>query len=286
MINHLPLEILPQPSDTSCGPTCLHAVYRYYGDAIGLEQIIAEVPTLQDGGTLAVLLGCHALRRGYRGTIYTYDLQVFDPTWFAQAEVEPRAGTPTPPGAVDQRAGTPTPPGAVDLSAKLSEQARCEDKRDARLATFTQGYLEFLALGGVVRLEDLTTALIRRYLTSGRPILTGCSATYLHRTSREFGPQGVADDIRGQPQGHFVVLCGYDKETRQVLVADPLQPNPLSATYIYLVGIERVVAAILLGIVTYDANLLILEPPRAPLPDGRGSEPGRAPLALRPDKGQ
>ena len=174
----------------------------------------------------------------------------------------------------------------MDLSAKLSEQARCEDKRDARLATFTQGYLEFLALGGVVRLEDLTTALIRRYLTSGRPILTGCSATYLHRTSREFGPQGVADDIRGQPQGHFVVLCGYDKETRQVLVADPLQPNPLSATYIYLVGIERVVAAILLGIVTYDANLLILEPPRAPLPDGRGSEPGRAPLALRPDKGQ
>ena len=34
--------------------------------------------------TLAVLLGCHALRRGYEATIYTFNLQVFDPTWFEE----------------------------------------------------------------------------------------------------------------------------------------------------------------------------------------------------------
>ena len=82
MESKLEIEILPQPDDTTCGPTCLHAVYRYYGDSIPLRDVISEVQKLEEGGTLAVLLGLHALRRGYRATLYTYDLQVFDPTWF------------------------------------------------------------------------------------------------------------------------------------------------------------------------------------------------------------
>jgi len=34
------------------------------------------------GGTLAVNLANHALRRGYRALIVTYNLTVFDPSWF------------------------------------------------------------------------------------------------------------------------------------------------------------------------------------------------------------
>jgi hypothetical protein len=86
------------------------------------------------------------------------------------------------------------------------------------------------------------------------------SATYLYGSSREHGPEDRPDDVRGKPAGHFVVLCGYDKETRDVLVADPLKKNPLSGTNQYLVSIDRVICAILLGIVTYDANFLIIEP--------------------------
>lgn len=70
----LDLEMLPQPNDTTCGPTCLQAVYRYYGDDVGLGEVIAQVPSLTAGGTLAVMLAGHALRRGYRATIYTYNL--------------------------------------------------------------------------------------------------------------------------------------------------------------------------------------------------------------------
>ncbi len=25
------LTMLPQPDETTCGPTCLHAIYRYWG---------------------------------------------------------------------------------------------------------------------------------------------------------------------------------------------------------------------------------------------------------------
>jgi hypothetical protein len=38
-------------------------------------------------------------------------------------------------------------------------------------------------------------------------------------------------------------------------------PTLLALTHIYSIGIQRVLAAILLGIVTYEANLLILDPP-------------------------
>ncbi len=65
MLRRLDFEILAQPDDLTCGPTCLQAVYGYYGDPLSIERVIAEVERLENRGTLAVLLGCHALRRGY-----------------------------------------------------------------------------------------------------------------------------------------------------------------------------------------------------------------------------
>jgi hypothetical protein len=39
----LPVQTLPQPDETTCGPTCLHAVYRYWGDTESLDTIIARM---------------------------------------------------------------------------------------------------------------------------------------------------------------------------------------------------------------------------------------------------
>jgi hypothetical protein len=92
------------------------------------------------------------------------------------------------------------------------------------------------------------------------PILTGLSSTYLYRTAREFGSEDVPDDICGLPAGHFVVMAGWDPQRRRVLVVDPYQPNPYGTSHEYWIAIDRVVAAILLGIVTHDANLLVVYP--------------------------
>lgn len=228
-------DILPQPDETTCGPTCLAAVYHYFGDEYPLEKVIEETPSLPGGGTLAVLLACHALRRGYRATVYTYNLQLFDPTWFGEG---------------------------VDLAAKLRAQAAHRPPSD-RLRTATDGYLEFLSLGGHIRFEDLSTALLRRYLRRAVPILTGLSATYLYREPRVFGPKDDHDDIRGEPAGHFVVVRGYEKRRRLVEVADPLHQRSGFAGHVYEVTLERLVGAILLGVLTYDAILLVVEPPLA-----------------------
>jgi hypothetical protein len=80
---------------------------------------------------------------------------------------------------------------------------------------------------------------------------------------REYGPDDLPDDVRGRPSGHFVIMAGYDKERRRVRVVDPYLKNPYASTHAYWLSVDRVVNAILLGIVTHDANLLIIHPPRS-----------------------
>jgi hypothetical protein len=230
----LSVQILPQPDETTCGPTCLHAIYRYWGDDQPLDDVISRARKFEHGGTFAVFLACDALRRGYRATIYTYNLLVFDPTWFT--------------------------PG-IDIADRLGQQR--EVKNDRRLQDVTGGYLEFLSLGGRLRLIDLSRPLIRRLLRHNLPILTGLSSTYLYRTAREYGPSDKPDDVRGTPSGHFVVIAGYDRKRRSVLLADPYGPHPYGPSHHYWAGIDRLIGAVMLGIVTHDANLLVIHsPPR------------------------
>lgn len=266
METRLHLDILPQPNNSTCGPTCLHAVYRHWDDELPLARVIREIPELEEGGTLAVLLGSHALARGYEATIYTYDLRVFDPTWFEPRDDSRRLDTPSETGSVPQpvERARATPAARAEWLAERLRAQRAV-KPQPKLHQATDAYLEFLRLGGRLKMEDLTGSLIRRYLKRSIPILTGLSATYLYHERREYGPQSIPDDVRGFPAGHFVVLCGYDKVNHTVLVADPLQPNPLSPDDAqYFVPLDRVLSAIMLGSLTYDANLLIIEPAKSP----------------------
>jgi hypothetical protein len=229
----LTLDILPQPDDSTCGPTCLHAVYGFHGVGMDLHQVIAEVTPLATGGTLGVFLGIHGLRRGLAATIYTYNLEIFDPTWFEMSGLE--------------------------LAEVLRQQA--EVKGSARLRLATSAYIEFLERGGVIRHQELRPDLIRRHLMDGHPILTGLSATYLYACAREVDEGGRLhyDSVRGEPTGHFVVLHGYDADTDSVLVADPLHENAFGS-HNYRVGMLRLLGAIMLGVLTYDGNLLVIAP--------------------------
>src|SRR5258708_4515449 len=126
METKLQVEILPQPDDFTCGPTCLHALYRYFGDRLPLEQVIAEVPVLDNRRTLDVLLANHALGRGYSACIYTYNVQMFDPTWFSRE--------------------------GIDLAERLRTQL--EHKDSPRLRIATEAYLLYLRRGGELRFEE------------------------------------------------------------------------------------------------------------------------------------
>lgn len=232
------LTIRTQPDDETCGPTCLHAIYNYYGLTLSLEEIVGGVERSLSGGTLAPLLGKHALARGFNTTIYVNNLDVFDPTWFEQGEASNEA-----------------------LIAKLAAQMK--HKFEQGIVQSSIAYQEYLQLGGQVRFRTISVQLLKEYFKQKAPILTGLSATYLYGCAREsFTPEGLSvyDDICGTPCGHFVVLCGYDDKKRHVVVADPHRENPLSHDNYYKVSSNRLINAILLGVLTYDANLLIIQP--------------------------
>ena len=228
----LDIRILPQPDDITCGPTCLQAVYRHLGRRMELEQIISEVRGLPDGGTLAVYLGNHALKLGFKARLYSYHLKIFDPSW--------RGATPD------------------ELALKLESQLHY--KQGKKFEAASRAYIRFLELGGEIAFDDLTPELLQVPFNAGLPILTGLSATYLYDSRREYTNRhnrSVYDDLRGEPTGHFVVLCG--REGNKVRIADPFIGNPLADdSHYYDVGEERLIRAILLGVLTYDANLLVL----------------------------
>jgi len=238
MEKQLHLEMLPQPDDFTCGATCLQAVYTYHNDPLPLDRVIDDVQHLEEGGTLGVFLAQHALARGYRAAIHTYQLEVFDPTWARL--------------------------GREELIDRLMRQAKV--KRHQKLQVASDAYIEFLRHGGVIRHAELSSDLIRSYLNRSIPLIAGLSSTYLYGSAREYGEgaQYEYDDIRGTPVGHFVVLCGYDRSRRVVRVADPYESNPATGERYYEVDMYRLVGVILLGVLTYDANLLVIEPPKSP----------------------
>lgn len=228
----LPLTIQPQPTETTCGPTCLHSIYDYYEDKISLKKIIKEIPSLDQGGTLAVMLANHALKRGYQAKLFTYNLHLFDPTWF----IHPLS----------------------DLKSFL--QAQKKIKKNSKLRIASDAYMEFLDRGGEIHFMDLEVKLLTKYLKQGSPVLTGLSATYLYRSAREIPDTNEYNSVAGDPSGHFVVLTGYSKNQKHLLVADPFSLNPFAGSHYYWVDSHRVVSSILLGIVSYDANFLVIEP--------------------------
>jgi hypothetical protein len=229
------LSIYTQPDGVSCGPTCLHALYQYFSDPISLEQTIAEIPYLETGGTLAVLLACHALSRGYKASLHSFNLHVLDPTWVTRKNVL----------LIDK------------LHTQLTHTS------DPKIKMTTKAYIHFLEQGGQLHFGEISFDSIRAYLDSKIPLLSGVCATYLYKNMRDYTSednQVVYDEWLGAPTGHFIVLRGYDRGTEQLHIADPYKPHPLSTNNYYSVYFSRWLHAHLLGIITYDAELLAIEP--------------------------
>ena len=233
------IKIDAQPNDSTCGATCLHAIYRYYGLDISHNEVISSVKKSLSGGTLATLLGTHALKQGFNVTVYTNNLYVVDPSWFDL-----------------DGSGVPEL-----ICSKLEEQLKYKHNKD--LVNITEACLGYFKLGGQMRFQTLTKELLDGFFTNNTPIMTGLSATYLYRCLREFyTDKGVSvyDDVRGGPCGHFVILCGYDNSRKHVVVADPHKENPLAHNNYYYVDINRLINAIMLGVITSDGTLVIIEP--------------------------
>ncbi len=229
---NLDLRISNQPDYTTCGPTSLHAVYSHYNNSISLETIVSEIKQFEDGGgTLAVVLGQHALKHGHDVTIVSYNINIFDPSWFEEEETL--------------------------ICAHLEESLKRKTGDAKHLFAINQ-YIRFLKSGGRLRFEDLSSDLLKNILNERVPILTGLSSTWLYREAREMPQTNEPNPIEGSPAGHFIVIDGYD-DNGEFLICDPYHKNPINASNRYSIGPRRLINSILLGITSYDGNLLLIK---------------------------
>lgn len=231
----LNVSILPQPNYVTCGPTSLHALYQYFNDPIALNQVIHETAFLNTGGTLAVILGCHALSRGYEAALHSNNLFVLDPSWFRGKN--------------------------ISLIDKLEQQLL--QKKDEKILYATEAYLSFLKLGGRIYFSPIDRPLIKGYLQKKIPILTGINATYFYQTMRDYTVSdvlGIYDEWKGAPSGHFLILHGFQEQQDELNVADPFTPHPLSRLHYYTTSFTHWLHAHLLGATSYDAELLAIWP--------------------------
>jgi len=230
---YIDLLMNAQPDGITCGPTCLHAIYRFYKAKISLEEVIEKVSYLENGGTLAVLLGCHALEQGYQAKLHSLNLYVLDPSWINFS--------------------------SHLLLEKLRHQAL--HSKNKKVITMTNAYIRFLELGGTISFTEINEDLLCAYFEKNIPLLSGVNATYLYQNMRDYtgeDNQVVYDEFLGEPTGHFLILRGYDKEQRKLFVADPYLPHPLSQMHYYAVPFSRWLHAHLLGAMTNDAELLAI----------------------------
>lgn len=234
--NSLNVERFLQPDEVTCGPTCLRKVYSYFGLPDTQEEIIEALERNEDGGTLAVYLGIVALKRGLNARIYTYDLRIFDPSWY----------------------------GSESDALKEKIHARYPHLKDEKRRRAASAYVNFLNMGGELAFDELRHTLLKTIIDRGHPVLAGLSATYLYRQTRERWDERankhVDDDVAGEPTGHFVVISGYDNWGRRMTVVDPFEHAPADASGLIWVDTDRLINAILLGDVTYDAVLLEVWP--------------------------
>lgn len=234
----LDVRIVQQPDLTTCGPTSLHAVYNYFNDNITLDQIVNEIPQFEDGGgTLAVTLGLHALKNGYEAKIYSYNINIFDPTWFKYSNVR-----------------------LIDALESRKKNKSADFKQFLSI----KEYIKFLENGGQLLFENLTTDLLKKYIGESLPILAGLSSTWLYQDSREDPLLNIDDPVTGDPSGHFVIIKGItesENNSKKMMahIADPYFTNPIGNSHYYSIDINRLINSILLGVTSYDGNLLIIK---------------------------
>ena len=207
MQNKVVLSV-PQFNQTkpySCIPACLQAVFRYYGESITQEEImeISENPEL---GIALVEAGIFSLEHNYKPLIVTNNIDIFDPTWCR-----------------------------LDSSKlKLNLKKRAEFVDD--LSRFMiDKYIHFLNLGGEINFETISPILIKKYLSTSTPIIIELASTFLYKLAKSSHPGGFDDAVRGQIEGHGVVVAGFNKQDEFLIIDSNSKKGP-SKTGVYWVN--------------------------------------------------
>ncbi len=211
----------------SCIPACLQEVFGYYGEQISQEEImkISENPKL---GMALAEAGIFSLRHNYRSLIITNNINIFDPTWFK----------------LDSN----------KLKLNLNKRAKFVDD----LSQFTiDKFIKFLDFGGEINFETISPALFKKYLSIEVPIIIELASTFIYKLAKSSRPGRFDDAIKGQIEGHGVVIAGFDNKDNFLIIDPNSKKSPSKAGVYWVNSVELMMSfAFLEG-----KSLLLLQKP-------------------------
>ena len=194
-----------QVKSYSCISACSQAVFGYYGESIAQEEIM-EISENPKRGIALVEAGIFSLKRNYKPLIITNNINIFDPTWFK----------------ID----------SSKLKLNLKKRAKFVDDLNQFMI---DKYIKFLDLGGEINFETISPALLKNYLSIKVPIIMELASTFLYKLAKSSQPGGFNDAIKGQIEGHGVVIAGFDKKDK-FLIIDPNSKKGPSKKGVYWVN--------------------------------------------------
>lgn len=204
----------------TCGPSALQQVLAYYGVKKSLKEILRNVK-LYEYGTWGCNLLSYALKLGFKAEIVTHYLDIFDPTWFKLSKK-----------------------GLIKKLKLRLKHAKEKDKHGIK------GYIRFLEFGGRIRFEIIKEKIIKDYLKKKIPVIACFCFTALWKSKRAYskkmrkGYKSILSDIKGVPEGHFIVISGYTKD--KFFITDPSYNTPYAKTGKYTVPAKELIAYILM----------------------------------------
>ncbi len=221
----LNISQISQKTAFSCLPACLQQIFCYYGKQIFQKEILNTLEKPERGMSMPKA-GSLLKEYGFKPLIITNNIHNFDPTWFKLDKAM--------------------------LIKNLKKRRQFLDKYNISLV---DEYLEYLKKGGRIKFETIDRDLLIKYLSKSNPIIVELASTFFYKKAKGTGPGKFDNSIKGEIEGHCVVIAGFKKDKFKVVDPDS-RNNPFSKKGIYWIKAKELIASIF---ILEGKSLLIIE---------------------------
>jgi len=210
---NLNIPQLSQETAFSCLPACLQQVFGYYHIVVSQEEMLNELKKPERGMSIPKA-GLFLKKYGFKPLIITNNIQIFDPAWFRLSNVA--------------------------LIKNIKKRRQFLDKYNQSLI---DDYVKYLKMGGQINFETISLELFVKYLSKNIPIVAELASTFLYKKSKSTKPGRFDGSIKGDIDGHCVVIAGFNDD--KIKVVDPdAKNNPFNKKGIYWIQARELIASI------------------------------------------
>ncbi|MCD6476840.1 MAG: C39 family peptidase [Candidatus Aenigmarchaeota archaeon] len=214
-----------------CGPICLKQVMEYFDNVkYEVKSIIKETKSKYMNNDWIFLLAIAAMKRGFKAKVITLSTEIFDPSW---SELDNKK--------------------LVKKFKKRLEYLKSKKNKDYYIRAFNiaplEKAIEFIEKGGNLVFSPIYEELIEYFIKNKIPVIVTVNENIFYGIKRLYNEE--YDDIRGNANGHMVVISGFDK--KNFIITDPERLSDRKKGII-----KRNKKFMLNCILTFSPNLLII----------------------------